>query len=138
MIKKIHLQVNTDITVSERVLSWFEQLNQPSMTDKRTWWQCRLLLQEGFTNIVEHAHKNLPFATPIDIDAVRFERHIEIRIWSHGSPFDLEQKLRKTPEFENNDDERGRGLRIIAEIADELSYSKLDNDQYCLFIMKRY
>ena len=138
MIKQIHLHINTDITASERVLSWFEQLNQPVINDKKIWWQCRLLLQEGFTNIVEHAHNNLPFATPIDIDAVRFEQHIEIRIWSYGPPFDLEQKLREISEFEDNDDERGRGLRIMAEIADKLSYDKPDKDRCCLFIMKRY
>ncbi|MEH2412601.1 ATP-binding protein [Nostoc sp.] len=138
MKNKIYLKVNTDLTASPQVLSWFEQMNQPPIPDKQIWWQCQTLLMEGFTNIVEHAHKNLPIETPIEIEVVRLDKYIEIRIWSQGEPFDLEQKLRQTPEFEENEQERGRGLKIMSMIADKLSYEPTVDNRYCLFISKYY
>ncbi|MEH2061268.1 MAG: anti-sigma regulatory factor [Nostoc sp.] len=138
MNKKIHLKVNTDLTASPQVLSWFEQMNQPPIPDKEIWWQCQTLLMEGFTNIVEHAHRNLPIETPIEIEAVRFEEYIEIRICCQGEPFDLEQKLRQTTEFEENDQGRGRGLKIMSTIADKLSYEPIADNRYCLFFIKYY
>ncbi|AVH73216.1 ATP-binding protein [Nostoc sp. 'Lobaria pulmonaria (5183) cyanobiont'] len=138
MNNKIYLKVNTDLTTSPQVLSWFEQINQPPITDKQIWWQCQTLMMEGFTNIVEHAHKNLPIETPIEMEAVRLDEYIEIRIWSQGEPFDLEQQLCKTSEFEDNDQERGRGLKIMSAIADKLSYEPTEDNRYCLFINKYY
>lgn len=138
MNKKIYLKVNTDLTASSEVLSWFEQMNQPSLPDKQIWWQCQTLLIEGFTNIVEHAHKNLPVETPIEMEAVRLNEYIEIRIWSEGQCFDLEEQLRQTSEFEDNDQERGRGLKIMSAIADKLSYERTIDNRYCLFMSKYY
>ncbi|WP_372726712.1 ATP-binding protein [Nostoc sp. TCL26-01] len=136
--KTIHIKVNTDLTASPQVLSWFEQINQPPLSDQQIWWQCQTLLIEGFTNIVEHAHKNLPIETPIAIEAVRLDQSIEIRIWSQGAFFDLEQKLQQTSGFEENQQERGRGLKIMSAIADKLSYQLTVDNRYCLFISKNY
>ena len=138
MHKKIHLQVKTDRGASDQLLSWFEQLNQPPLEDTNVWCQCQILLLEAFSNVVDHAHKNLPADTPIDLEASRFSHSIEIRIWSLGEPFNLEQKLRELPEFEENQNERGRGLKIMSKIADDLSYDRARDDRNCLFIMKRY
>ena len=138
MVHKLHLQVNTTLAASEQVLSWFEQLNKPPLSDLIIWWQCQTLLQEGFTNIVEHAHENLPPETPIAIEAVRSNQSIEIRIWSNGPPFDLEQKLRETSELEDNDDLRGRGLKIMSAIADSLSYDRMADNRNCLWMKKCY
>lgn len=138
MFQEIHLQVNTDIAASEQVLSWFEQLNNPPLPDRIIWWQCQTLLQEGFANIAEHAHNNWPPETPITLEAVRSNQYIEIRIWSYGTPFDLEQKLRETAELEDNELERGRGLKIMSEIADELSYERIADNRQCLCIKKYY
>ncbi|MBX9257922.1 anti-sigma regulatory factor [Desmonostoc muscorum CCALA 125] len=138
MSKKIYLKVNTDLTASPEVLSWFEQINQPSLPDKKIWWQCQTLLIEGFTNIVEHAHKNLPIETPIEMEAVRLNEYIEIRIWSQGECFNLEEQLQQTSEFEDNDQERGRGLKIMSTIADKLIYERTVDNRYCLFISKYY
>ncbi|MEH1936538.1 MAG: anti-sigma regulatory factor [Nostoc sp.] len=138
MNKKIYLKVNTDLTASPQVLSWFDQMNQPPIPDKQIWWQCQTLLMEGFTNIVEHAHKNLPIETPIEIEAVRLDEYIEIRIWSEGEPCDLEQQLQQTSELEENEQERGRGLKIMSAIADNLSYEPTGDNRCCLFISKYY
>ncbi|MEH1840917.1 MAG: anti-sigma regulatory factor [Nostoc sp.] len=138
MKNKIYLKVNTDLTASSQVLFWFEQMNQPPILDKKIWWQCQTLMMEGFTNIVEHAHRNLPIETPIEIEAVRLDEYIEIRIWSQGEPFDLEQQLQQTSEFEENKEERGRGLKIMSAIADKLSYEPTVDHRHCLFISKYY
>ncbi|GAX35876.1 ATP-binding protein [Nodularia sp. NIES-3585] len=138
MNKKIHLQVKTDLNDTAEVLSWFDQINQPPLPDQRIWWQCQTLLIEGFANIVEHAHKNLPVEIPIELEVVRLSDYIEIRIWSFGQAFDLEQQLKITPELTDNFSERGRGLKIISSIAEELSYLPTDNHRHCLFFKVRY
>ncbi|MBE9000465.1 anti-sigma regulatory factor [Nostoc sp. LEGE 12447] len=138
MKNKIYLKVNTDLTASPQVLFWFDQMNHPPISNKEIWWQCQTLLMEGFTNIVEHAHKNLPIETPIEIEAIRVNKYIEIRIWSQGEPFDLEQKLRQISEFDENEQDRGRGLKIMSAIADKLSYEPTADNRYCLFISKYY
>ncbi|WP_341528805.1 anti-sigma regulatory factor [Nostoc sp. UHCC 0302] len=138
MNNKLCLKINTDLAASQEVLSWFEQINQPPIPNKVIWWQCQTLLIEGFANIVEHAHKNLPIETQIEIEAVRLNENIEIRIWSEGEAFDLEQQLREISEFEDNDQERGRGLKIMSAIADKLSYERAADNRYCLFISKYY
>ena len=138
MYQEIQLQVKTDLAASYQILSWFEQLNQPPLTDAKTWWQCQTLIYEGFTNIVEHAHQDLPPETPIVLAAVRSDRAIEISIWGYGKPFDLEQKLSEMAEFEGNDRERGRGLKIISQLADGFSYQLTLDTRHCLWMKKYY
>ncbi|MCM0589534.1 MAG: anti-sigma regulatory factor [Gloeotrichia echinulata IR180] len=138
MTKKIYLKVNTDINAEDEILSWFEQVNQPPFADNTIWWQLQTLLVEGFINIVEHAHKNLSVETPIELEALRFSEHIEIRIWSYGPAFDLTQQLQQTLELEDNYQERGRGLKIMSKLVDKLSYEPTGDNRYCLFISKKY
>ncbi|ARV61286.1 ATP-binding protein [Nostocales cyanobacterium HT-58-2] len=135
---KIFFKINTDIANLSQVLSWFEQLNEPPLDDTNIWWQCQTLLIEGFTNIVEHAHKNLPVETPIEIEAMRSNEKIEIRIWYSGEPFNLEKKLQDTVELEENEEERGRGLKIMSAIADNLRYERTTDNRSCLFMGKFY
>lgn len=136
MLKKIYLTVRTDLTVLDQILAWFEQLNSPPIPDQKIWWHCQTMLQEGFANIAEHAHKDLPPETPITIEAVRFDESIEICICGYGPPFDLEAKLREIPELEDNFGERGRGLKIISLLADRFSYDRTEENQNCLFMKK--
>jgi serine/threonine-protein kinase RsbW len=135
---QINLSVNTDLGVLSNVLSWFNKINIPPIANQQIWWQCQTLLVEGFTNIVEHAHKNLPKETPIDIEVLRSDKYINIYIYYQGKYFDLEQQLQVIPELEENEAERGRGLKIMAAIADKLSYEKTEDNRYCLFISKYY
>lgn len=138
MTQKIFLKINSDLNASSEVLSWFEQINQPPFPEPKFWWECQTLIIESFTNIVEHAHKNLSKETPVEIEVLRLEKHIEIRIWSHGKFFDLEKELQEVCEFEDNYQERGRGLKIMSTIADKLSYEPASENRYCLFISKCY
>ncbi|MBD2448654.1 anti-sigma regulatory factor [Nostoc sp. FACHB-152] len=138
MKSQINLRVNTDLGVLSSVLSWFDQINIPPISNQQIWWQCQTLMIEGFTNIVEHAHKGLPKETPIEIEVLRSDKSIKIHILSQGAPFDLEQQLQVQSELADNELERGRGLKIMAAIADKLSYEKIDDNRYCLFIGKCY
>ncbi|MEA5552652.1 anti-sigma regulatory factor [Anabaena cylindrica UHCC 0172] len=138
MNKKIYLKTNTDINAISEVLSWLEQINQPPFNNQQTWWELQTLLVEGFINIVEHAHKNLPIETPIQLEVIRFKEDIEIRMWSCGKPFDLVKQLQITSELEDNDEERGRGLKIMSTIADKMTYEPTEDNRYCLFISKHY
>jgi len=138
VLKKIHLQVPTDSRVSDQVLSWFEELNQPPITNSKIWWQCQTVLKEGFDNAVEHAHRALPRETPIELEAIRYEGAIEIRIWDCGTPFDLLRKIKETPALEDNIGEHGRGLKIMEKIADDLRYDRLHDARNCLLIVKYY
>ncbi|MDX2100263.1 MAG: anti-sigma regulatory factor [Leptolyngbyaceae cyanobacterium bins.59] len=138
ILQKIHLRVKSVPTASGEVLAWFERLNQSPVLDKTVWWQCQTALKEGFDNVVEYAHKNLPTETPIDLEAIRFQRRIEIRIWDYGSPFDLARKLQEMPELEENDADHGRGLKIMQRIADTLAYLRTEDNRNCLLIIKQY
>ncbi len=138
MNNKIYLKTNTDIDATKEILSWLEQINQPPVTSPQIWWGLQTLVVEGFINIVEHAHKNLPIETPIELEVIRFTEVIEIRIWSYGKPFDLVKHLQVALELEDNDQERGRGLKIISMIADKLTYEPTDDNRYCLFMSKKY
>lgn len=139
---KAHLQVNS-LSGLEPVLSWFAQLHQPPIPAS-VWLRCQLALIEGFTNVVCHAHEGKPSDTPIDIEVALFPEHLEIRIWDYGAPFDLEQKIReliKTRELNKTVDTysgRGRGLLLMSDISDTLTYRRDSDNRNCLLIVKRY
>lgn len=94
ILKKINLQVKTDLNALNEVLLWFDQL-EPPLIPQNVLFQCKLALAEGFTNAVRHAHKGMPEETPIELQVTVFHHRLEIKIWDAGPPFDLEAKLRK-------------------------------------------
>ncbi|MEM7596030.1 MAG: ATP-binding protein, partial [Cyanobacteria bacterium P01_A01_bin.83] len=79
----------------DQVLFQFNQIYQ-NFIPLRDWLQCRLALAEGFTNAVRHAHKNLPPDIPIKIEVFLKETAMEIKIWDHGSAFDLHGFIAET------------------------------------------
>lgn len=90
----IRLQVNTELNAVNQVLQWFEQLESFPIP-KRDFWECQLALVEGFTNAVRHAHKGMSLETPITLEVMVFNKHLEMRILDYGQPFDLKAKLRE-------------------------------------------
>ncbi len=91
-LQKIYLQVNTDLNELDQVLQWFNQLEHLSIS-KTVLSHCRLALVEGFTNAARHAHRDLPWETPIALEITTFNQRLEMRIWDYGQPFDLEAKV---------------------------------------------
>jgi serine/threonine-protein kinase RsbW len=136
-LRKIHLQVNTDLKALEQVLDWYEQLENLSIP-QIVFQQCQLVLAEGFTNAVRHAHKGLSSETPIELEVTVFNESLEMRIWDYGQPFDLEAKLSELKEREGEVlQEGGRGLNWIVMLTDRLSYTRTSDERNCLVIVKR-
>lgn len=136
-IKKISLEVSTDLKALDDVLSCFDQLNQ-SFIPRRVWLQCQLALAEGFTNAVRHAHKNLQPDAPIYIEATLFSECLEMLIWDRGPVFDLEAMTKKMLKKVNNHAGGGRGLLLLQKMADTLSYTRTEDNRNCLLFVKYY
>jgi serine/threonine-protein kinase RsbW len=136
VLKKARLQVNS-MTPLDLVLSWFEQLHPPQIP-KSVWIRCQLALAEGFTNAARYAHKDKAPDLPIEIEVEVFAESLEIKIWDWGEPFDLEQKIAEMSERVDLEAAGGRGLKLMKDISDSLSYSRTAANQNCLSIVKNY
>ncbi len=129
--------VNSDINALTQVLDWFAQFNAPPLTYE-VWWFCQLVLTEGFTNAVRHAHRDLPPATPITVEVNVFTDRIEMRIWDQGAGFDLNRKLQELDQtIQDPEPEGGMGLVFLQKFADEVDYQRhAEQQQNCLFLRK--
>lgn len=137
VIEKGSWQFPSDLNVLDEVLSSFEQLNQ-SFIPQSAWLQCQLALAEAFTNVVRHAHKGCSSDVTVDIEITVFTQALQIKIWDYGAPFDLEERVKKAAEVVDNTVEGGRGLPILNQIADELSYRRTEDSRNCLILLKHY
>lgn len=135
MSQKISLNVESDLRNLAAVLSWFEPL-RPLLNDDAAWQQCRIAIVEAFTNAVRHAHREQPPETLIHLEAALDGNVLVLEICDRGAPFDLEQYLRHLPPT-STDAEGGRGLRLIRDIADQLSYRRNGDRGNCLRIVKQ-
>lgn len=137
-LKQSHLQVETDLEALKEVLPWFEQFTA-SLLSQEMRLQCQIALVEGFTNAVRHAHRQLPQATPIELELTAFPDCLEMRIWDWGQRFDLHAKLHSLCQEEADplEKEGGRGLIFMHQLTDELDYQRLSDQRNCLFMRKR-
>jgi serine/threonine-protein kinase RsbW len=129
--------VNTDLRSLKQVLSWFEQFQRPSVPTF-TWLQCQLALAEAFTNAVRHAHAGKQADTPIEIEIEMENGAIALKIWDRGNAFDLEKRLHRATKGVDVQAEGGRGLKLMKQMADYISYTRTADDRNCLFILKKY
>jgi serine/threonine-protein kinase RsbW len=137
MFKKANLQVNTGLNGLDQVLSWFSQLYD-SRIPTSVWIRCQLALAEGFTNAVRHAHNGKPADLPVDVQVAVFAEFVEIKIWDWGDRFDLESKITNISETVDLAASGGRGLKLMKDIADSLSYVRMADGRNCLSIAKNY
>lgn len=136
-LQKSSKQVPTDLKALDQVLTWFDQLERPTIS-RKVWLQCQLAIAEGFTNAVRHAHKDFPPNVPIEIEVTLFPQCLEMRIWDQGPPFNLEQRLRNQEQRVDEQAGGGRGIAILQKIADKLSYTRTKDNRNCLLIVKCY
>lgn len=136
-LQSFQLQVNTEPKDLSQVLSWFEQLPHLSIP-KNVWLECQTALAEGFDNAVRHAHKGLPPETPVHIEVRIFTQSLEIRILDYGPDFDFEGHLQQMPDEVDEMAEGGRGLGIMQQLSDYLSYTRTTDNRNCLLIIKSY
>ena len=129
------LIVDTNLEDLTPLLQWFIQFRD-DLGDEMVWLQCEIALVEIFTNVVRHAHKHLPPETPIQIDLALTPQLLELRVWDYGQPFDMKNHMKQLPDRINPDQEGGRGLFIIKEVADTLSYDR-HGAKNCFVITKK-
>lgn len=136
-LKQSHLKVATDINAVAKILAWFDRLALRQFPDQFCM-DCKVALDEAFANVVHHAHRHLPQTTPIELELKIFAERLEIRIWDHGQPFDLQAKLDALHKKGCNLlEETGRGLILMEQFTDELFYQRLSDQRNCLFMGKR-
>ena len=136
VLKKADLQVNTGLSSLDPVLSWFAQLYDRAIPTS-VWIRCQLALAEGFTNAVRHAHQGKQPNLPVDIEVTVCTESVEIKIWDSGPIFNLDQKIRDMSEIDP-EASGGRGLKLMKDIADSLSYTRTADGRNCLSIVKNY
>lgn len=129
------IRFNSDLNALPQVLAWFEQFNQPPVP-YLVWLEYQLVLAEGFTNAVRHAHASKSSNTPIDLEIAIDYEEIKLKIWDCGSGFNLDQSL-ANPQVMEQMAEHGRGLTIIRKIADTVSYTR-SGQRNCLLVIKQY
>ncbi|MEM9538907.1 MAG: ATP-binding protein [Cyanobacteria bacterium P01_E01_bin.42] len=138
------MSLPTDLGNLSEVLDRFEKLASPRLSQK-LYWECQLALAESFTNVVRHAHRDLPSTTPIDLEIVLFPRGLEIRIWDCGQPFDWEGQLKAILRQEGDPwAVGGRGLCLIHKVMDDCQYIPANKsnlsfrgDRNCLILCKQ-
>ena len=136
---QFHLQVQTELAALIPVLQWFESHGCPFLPES-VLWQCKVALAEGFTNTVRYAHKNLPPTTPIDLELTFSSHSLEIKIWDHGQPFDLQAKL-DSPQQDPVaplEMESDRGLLLMRSLTDTLQYIRTGEGRNCLILQKSF
>ncbi len=137
LYRQFRLQQRTDLNGATTVLQWLESNLKPLIPEK-IYWQCQVALIEAFTNIVRHAHHNLPPSTPIEIQINLYHNYLEMSIWDQGEPFDLFEYLQSLnpKQCQSLDKEEGRGLYLIDQLMDELEQERLTQGRNCLRMRK--
>lgn len=114
-----------------QAMYWFSQLH-PSFVDREVWSQCITLFGEAFENVVYHTQK----LSTVDVDVRITEEMLEIKVWDYGNGFDFEKCLDVLPDTVSYEAEHGRGLWIMVQVADYLSYSRMSGNRNCLELQK--
>ncbi len=145
MLQQEHLTVKTDINRLIDVLEWFDRFCDRNLS-RLSWLadesgnlnlavdMLKLALDEGFTNTVRHAHKDLSPETPIDLELTLWADRLEIRIWDIGEPFD-------PPPLKAPDPDKlsigGYGWFLMRSIADDVVHARCADGRNCLLIVKQ-
>ena len=97
--------------------------------------EVELCVAEAATNAIRHAYHDQPGQT-VAIFLSATQEHLQIEVSDNGSPMPAEQEQRllhgtQSVEFQAGDRmslaEGGRGLQIIHDLMDEVSYFTADN-----------
>ncbi len=126
----------TDPAALGEVLAWFDQFVTAPLP-YQLLLQCQLAVIEGFTNAVRHAHRDLPGQTPIQIQVEISEQSIDIQIWDQGPGFDLPSALESSLNNDSQELAGGRGLKIIHQVADQVTYRSHLGRGNCLHLSRQ-
>jgi len=137
ILQQFKFMVQSQLSSLNLVLDYLEYCHEPWISSQ-DWSCCQLLVAEGFTNAVRHAHRDLSAELLIEVHLTLFADGIEIKIWDEGKPFDLlrysENLLRSPNSFELG----GRGIFLMKTIATYLTYERGDDQRNCLFAVRQF
>ncbi len=145
--RQLHLELKTDLELLGYLLQQFESFVWPAISQQPThserdraqelYWQCQIALAEGFTNVVRHAHHDLPRQTPIDIYVALQRDYLEIQVWDCGEPFDIHACLRAAlARGEDFTSIGGRGVLWMYKLMDVLDYIRTPDGRNYLLLGK--
>ncbi len=137
LLEAKRIRVHSSLNALNQVLTWFDGFAH-SFIPQSIWLQCQLVLAEGFTNAVRHAHKNQPPDTPIEIEVTILDDHLTISIWDYGPENNLGNVIDTLSQEMDQSAEGGRGLKLMKKIADDLSYRRDGSQRNCLVFTKQY
>lgn len=136
-LQAFHLKTETHYDELGQVMAWFNAL-KPRFVPDIVWIEIQTALGEGFDNALCHAHKKLPEDTPIDIYLSIYTHTIQLEIFDCGAEFDFESRLLQLPEWVDEQAERGRGLLILQQIVDYMSYTRTRDQRNRLLLIRSY
>ncbi|MBF2049040.1 MAG: ATP-binding protein [Leptolyngbya sp. IPPAS B-1204] len=133
MTQSHRLQVNTNLEELAQILDWFNSHYQEKLT-RSVLIKSQTILAEAFTNAVRHAHRDKRTETPIEIVVYLHPDQIELQVWDFGPEFDWEQQLKQVQEADpvNAEASGGRGIYLIARLADRFRYYRTPDERNCL------
>lgn len=136
VIQRHQLWTKTSLDELATVINWFSQ-NCQSSVSRETLIRCQTVLAEAFTNVVRHAHRHLHVETPIEIELTLHPQQLELRVWDCGPTFEFTHYL-NTHTAPDPEAIGGRGIQLIAHLADQVSYERTADQRNCLWMIKRY
>lgn len=147
--KTVYEMASADLNVSNFQLHVLEQLTNAGRIDPKTSKQIKLCFQEALTNSLDHGNLELESVWKEEIDENGIDRYEKIRrerlansqfgsrlifidaefdgsklaivIKDQGKGFDINKKVK---EASDNQDNHGRGLFLMKEILDNVTYAK--------------
>lgn len=135
VVQRHHLQTRTSLEELVTVLTWFNQSCQSSVS-RETLIRCQTVLAEAFTNVVRHAHRHLHAETPIEIEVSLYPGWLELQVWDRGPKFEFARYLGQAQQNCAPDAIGGRGIRLIAQLADRVSYERTLDQRNCFRMIK--
>ncbi|MGB7415629.1 MAG: ATP-binding protein [Thermosynechococcaceae cyanobacterium] len=136
------LQVVSSLDALTDVISWFDQWSF-NLSDPYLRIEAQTALIEGFTNVVQHAHTDLPGSTPIEMQIQIDDPLFQIMIWDQGPPYDFAEAMCQlttaaAPDLNPLNREKHWGqvlfLRLATERKWRFVYERLPDHRNCLLM----
>ena len=129
---KSELHVPSDLSFINIAEQWLFGCLQLQLGESVDWikqsGRLRLVLTEGYSNAVRHAHKNKPGLT-ILLRLELKDRDLSIEIWDYGEGFDLSTYFPPNP---TEKQDGGFGWLILNRLMDKVEYQLQVNGANCL------
>ncbi|ALB41025.1 MULTISPECIES: anti-sigma regulatory factor [Nostocales] len=129
---KSELHVPSDLNFINIAEQWLFGCLQLQLGESVDWikqsGRLRLVLTEGYSNAVRHAHKNKSGLT-ILLRLELKDRDLSIEIWDYGEGFDLSTYFPPNP---TEKQEGGYGWLIMNRLMDKVEYQLQVNGANCL------